>query len=89
MTLEAKIENRNKILKGLEKAYEKMLLFKKEHKSDLVIIQDNKIVKIKLLIINTLATAVTINGEKNAKFTFSFRKKFYLKQKIISSKVRN
>ena len=33
---------------GIEKAYEKMILFKKEHKSDLVIIQNNKIVKIKL-----------------------------------------
>lgn len=48
MTLETKIENRNKILKGLEKAYEKMIAFKKERKSELVIIQDNKIVKIKL-----------------------------------------
>lgn len=48
MTSETKIEKRNKILKGLEKAYEKMLIFKKEHKSELVIIQDNKIVKIKL-----------------------------------------
>jgi hypothetical protein len=48
MTPETKIENRNKIVKGLEKAYEKMLIFKKEHKSDLVIIQNNKIVKIKL-----------------------------------------
>ena len=47
MTPEAKIELRNKILKGLEKAYERMLDFKKEHKSELVIIQDNKIVKIK------------------------------------------
>jgi hypothetical protein len=48
MTTETKIERRNKIIKGLEKAYEKMLDFKKEHKSELVIIQDNKIVKIKL-----------------------------------------
>ena len=48
MTTENKIENRNKILKGLEKAYEKMIAFKKERKSELVIIQDNKIVKIKL-----------------------------------------
>ncbi|HRG18869.1 MAG TPA: hypothetical protein PLP39_07240 [Flavobacterium lutivivi] len=48
MTSETKIENRNKILKGLEKAYEKMIAFKKERKSELVIIQDNKIVKIKL-----------------------------------------
>jgi hypothetical protein len=48
MTTETKIENRNKILKGLEKAYEKMIAFKKERNSELVIIQDNKIVKIKL-----------------------------------------
>ena len=48
MTTETKIENRNKILKGLKKAYEKMIAFKKERNSELVIIQDNKIVKIKL-----------------------------------------
>jgi len=48
MTTETKIENRNKILKGLEKAYEKMIAFKKSQKSELVIIQDNKIVRIKL-----------------------------------------
>jgi len=48
MTPEAKIERRNKILKGLEKAYDKMIDFKKQHNSELVIIRDNKIVKIKL-----------------------------------------
>ena len=48
MTTENKIENKNKILLGLEKSYEKMIAFKKERKSELVIIQDNKIVKIKL-----------------------------------------
>ena len=48
MTTENKIEKRNKILIGLEKAYEKMIAFKKERKSELVIIKDNKIVKIKL-----------------------------------------
>lgn len=48
MTVETKIENRNKIIKGLEKAYENMIAFKKERKSELVIIRDNKIVKIKL-----------------------------------------
>ena len=48
MTPEAKIERRNKILKGLEKAYDKMIDFKKKNKSELVIIRDNKIVKIKL-----------------------------------------
>jgi hypothetical protein len=48
MTTENKIENRNKIVIGLKKAYEKMIAFKKERKSELVIIKDNKIVKIKL-----------------------------------------
>ena len=48
MTEENKILNRNKILIGLEKAYDKMIAFKKAHNSELVIIQNNKIVKIKL-----------------------------------------
>ena len=47
MTTEAKIERKKKILKGLEKAYEDMIEFKKQKKSKLVIIKDNKIVKIK------------------------------------------
>ena len=44
---ETKTERRNKILKGLEKAYEKMIEFKRRNNSELVIIRDNKIVKIK------------------------------------------
>lgn len=47
MKRETKTERRNKILKGLEKAYEKMIEFKKQKNSKLVIIRDNKIVKIK------------------------------------------
>ena len=47
MTTENKIERRNKILKGLEKAYEKMLDFKRKNNSEIVIIRENKIVKIK------------------------------------------
>lgn len=47
MTTEAKIEHKKKILKGLEKAYENMIEFKKQKKSKIVIIKDNKIVKIK------------------------------------------
>jgi len=47
MTQEDKIDRRNKILEGLKKAYEKMLEFKREKKSELVVIKDNKIVKIK------------------------------------------
>lgn len=36
-----------KILKGLEKAYEKMIEYKKQKGSELVIMQNGKIVKIK------------------------------------------
>jgi hypothetical protein len=45
--IEIQKEEKNKILKGLEKVYEKLLEFKKIKKTELVIIQNNKIVKIK------------------------------------------
>jgi hypothetical protein len=41
------IELRDKILKGLEKVYERLLEYKKEKKSDLVIMKGDKIVKIR------------------------------------------
>ncbi|MEI6185241.1 MAG: hypothetical protein WCP65_06900 [Bacteroidota bacterium] len=47
MTTEAKDEFRNKILKGLEKAYERMVEFKKQKNSVIVVMRDNKIVKLK------------------------------------------
>jgi hypothetical protein len=47
MTPEEKIEFRNKIIIGLEIAYEKMLEFKRQKNSELVIMRDNKIVRIK------------------------------------------
>ncbi len=46
-TIEIQIEEKNKILKGLEKVYEKLIEFKKSKNSELVILRDNKIVKIK------------------------------------------
>jgi len=46
-TKEIQIEEKNKILKGLEKVYEKLIEFKKAKNSVLVVIRDNKIVKIK------------------------------------------
>jgi hypothetical protein len=46
-TTEKHIEEKNKILKGLEKVYERLLEFKKMKNSELVILRDNKIVKIK------------------------------------------
>jgi hypothetical protein len=41
------IELRDKIVKGLELVYERLIEFKKEKKSELVIMKGNKIVKIK------------------------------------------
>ncbi|MDY3530263.1 hypothetical protein PG593_10810 [Riemerella anatipestifer] len=46
-TTEKHIEEKNKILKGLEKVYEKLLEFKKMKNSELVVLRDNKIVKVK------------------------------------------
>ncbi|MCH8535968.1 MAG: hypothetical protein LAT51_12930 [Flavobacteriaceae bacterium] len=41
------IELKDKIVNGLEKAYEKLIEFKKEKKSELVVMKGDKIVKIK------------------------------------------
>jgi hypothetical protein len=41
------LEINKKIVKSLEKAYAKLIEFKKEKKSDLVIMKDGKIVHIK------------------------------------------
>ena len=46
-TTEKHIDEKNKILKGFDKVYEKLIEFKKAKNSELVIIRDNKIVKIK------------------------------------------
>lgn len=46
-TVERQLELRDKILAGLEQAYEKLLEFKKQKNTDLVVIKDNKIVKIR------------------------------------------
>jgi hypothetical protein len=46
-TIEKQIEIKNKIIIGLEKTYEKLLVYKKQKQSYLVVIQKNKIVKLK------------------------------------------
>ena len=46
-TVEKQIEIKNKILVGLEKVYERLIEFKKQKNTELVIMKDNKIVKIK------------------------------------------
>ncbi len=46
-TIEEQIEMKNKILIGLEIAYAKLLEFKKQKNSVLVVLRDDKIVKIK------------------------------------------
>jgi hypothetical protein len=45
--IEIQTDEKKRILKGLEKVYEKLLEFKKAKNSELVILRDNKIVKIK------------------------------------------
>ena len=46
-TIEKQMELKNKILHGLEKAYDKLILFKKQKNTELVVMKDNKIVRIK------------------------------------------
>ena len=46
-TIEIQQEEKVKILKGLEKVYDKLLEFKKAKNSELVVLRHNKIVKIK------------------------------------------
>jgi hypothetical protein len=46
-TKDKQIELKEKILKGLEKVYEKMVEFKKEKNTEIVVMQGNEIVKIK------------------------------------------
>lgn len=47
MTFKTKIEKRNEILKGLELTYKRLIEFKKQKNSELVVLRDGKIVKIK------------------------------------------
>lgn len=44
---EKHIEEKNKILLGLEKVYERLIEFKKQKKTDLVVMKDGKVVRIK------------------------------------------
>jgi hypothetical protein len=46
-TVEKQIELRNKILIGLDKVYVKLIEFKKQKNTELVVMKDNKIVRIK------------------------------------------
>lgn len=47
MKVKSSADKRNKILLGLEKSYKKMLDFKKQKKSEIIILRDGKIVKLK------------------------------------------
>lgn len=40
-------ENQTKILNGMDKVYEKLIEFKKKMNSDLIVLKDNQIVRIK------------------------------------------
>ncbi len=46
-TVEEQIELRDKIQTGLKKSYEKLIEFKKQKGTDLVVMRDGKIVRIK------------------------------------------
>lgn len=46
-TTEKQTELYNKILLGLEKVYEKLVEFKKQKNTELVIMRDNKVVRVK------------------------------------------
>ncbi len=46
-TVEKQIELKDKILKGLELVYERLIEFKKLKNTELVVMRDNKIVRIK------------------------------------------
>ena len=46
-TFDIQEEEKIKILKGLEKVYEKLIEFKKSKNSELVVLRNNKIMKIK------------------------------------------
>lgn len=46
-TVEKQKELRDKILVGLEKVYERLIEFKKQKNSEIVVIRDNKVVNIK------------------------------------------
>lgn len=47
MTIEEKIEIKNKVLYGLKKTYEKLLADTKLQNAELVVLRDNEIVRIK------------------------------------------
>jgi predicted ABC-type ATPase len=46
-TIKKQMELRDKILLGLEKTYEKLIEFKKQKKTELVVMKDGKVIKIK------------------------------------------
>lgn len=47
-TVEKQLEMRDKILDGLDKVYEKLLEFKKQKNTELVIMKNDKIIKQKV-----------------------------------------
>jgi len=47
MKTQSKLERGNKIISGLEKSYKKMLEFKKQRKSQVVVLREGRVVKLK------------------------------------------
>lgn len=48
MTVKDKIELRNKIMRGLEESHKKLIASKKRNNEELIILEENQIVKVKL-----------------------------------------
>ncbi|WP_269222053.1 MULTISPECIES: hypothetical protein [Flavobacterium] len=47
MKTHKRTQNQTKILEGMDKVYEKLIEFKKKMNSDLIILKDNQIIRIK------------------------------------------
>lgn len=47
MKVYKRTENQSKILASMDKVYENLIAFKKKTNSDLIVIKDNKVVRIK------------------------------------------
>lgn len=45
--IDSQVDEKDKILKGLEKAFEKLLEYKKLKNSELIVMRNNKIVRLK------------------------------------------
>ena len=57
--------NQTKILEGMDKVYEKLIEFKKKMNSELVILKDNQIVRLKPYILSPAPQRVLMKSSEN------------------------